>query len=461
MARWNHKISLPSGTKLPQTPRFNQLWKRYKLMQEAGTNLKEVVCNITEVLEQTTGRMAASTERATQQFEGASERSANHIEDALCSIIGRLKNETMGLGDQVAKVTIAAGDDSRRQIISAGSELAESLSGINLTISQAVEQMRVALQKVAAEMANTESGIAVHVESISQLSQATKETEVAMTGTARTMREAAAPLAEGSRLIAEATRSISDATGNAERSIASAQAQIINIGQLLENTLQTTTQQWINYEQRPWTSKEPDRRLRETIQSLLEFLGDPRINKDAWVRSDETARSIIIRWLAKATLKQFLKVVDRVAAKHQWDYRRAFWSAYIEGQFVSNSWVAFGTEGAEVATRLAKSSDDKLMRQFATLGKAGSNQAVLLLQIHDLIIADWSHNGRLRIWRRGNSSAPEFGSASYIASQLRANPEFEIAHLPPDGWQAKAEAYIRRHTGIKLLQVDYMPRSRG
>src|SRR5262249_20037938 len=29
MARWNHKISLPSGTKLPQTSRFNQLWKRY------------------------------------------------------------------------------------------------------------------------------------------------------------------------------------------------------------------------------------------------------------------------------------------------------------------------------------------------------------------------------------------------------------------------------------------------
>jgi hypothetical protein len=168
---------------------------------------------------------------------------------------------------------------------------------------------------------------------------------------------------------------------------------------------------------------------------------------------------VIIRWLAKATLEQFLKVVDRVAAKHQY-YRKAFWSAYIEKQFVSNSWVAFGAEGAEVARRLAETSGDKLMRQFATLGRSGSDQAVLLLQIHDLIIADWSHNGRLRIWRRGNSSAPEFGSASYIASQLRASPEFEIAHLPPDGWQPKAEAYIRRQTGIKLVQADY-PRRRG
>jgi hypothetical protein len=32
MARWNHKISLPSGTKLPQTRRFNQLWKRYNTL---------------------------------------------------------------------------------------------------------------------------------------------------------------------------------------------------------------------------------------------------------------------------------------------------------------------------------------------------------------------------------------------------------------------------------------------
>ena len=55
MARWNHKISLPSGTKLPQTPRFNQLWKRYDdplliaagrrnpLVRRRGVKLAELV----------------------------------------------------------------------------------------------------------------------------------------------------------------------------------------------------------------------------------------------------------------------------------------------------------------------------------------------------------------------------------------------------------------------------------
>ena len=125
---------------------------------------------------------------------------------------------------------------------------------------------------------------------------------------------------------------------------------------------------------------------------------------------------------------------------------------------MTNAWVAFGVNGAQVARKIAESTADSLMRRFGTLGGAGADQAVLLLSIGDLIIADWSHNGRLRIWRKGNPSAPEFNLGSYIASSLRTDSEFDIVHYPPDGWQSKAEAYIRRHTGIKLLESEYFPR---
>ena len=212
----------------------------------------------------------------------------------------------------------------------------------------------------------------------------------------------------------------------------------------------------------PWTNRIPDQNMRQRVQSfLLDKLSDPRIDRGAWLGVDDAARDVMIRWLAQATLEQFLKVVDRVAAKHQWDYRRAFWNAYIEKRVVANAWVAFGSNGAQVARRIAESTADSLMRRFATLGGSGADQAVLLLSIGDLIIADWSHNGRLRIWRRGNPSAPEFNLPSYVASDLRADSEFDTVHLPPDGWQGKAEAYIRRHTGIKLLESEYMPRRMG
>lgn len=211
----------------------------------------------------------------------------------------------------------------------------------------------------------------------------------------------------------------------------------------------------------PFTSQDPDQEIRTKIQSyLLDTFSDPRIDRGAWVGTDETARDVMIRWLAQATLEQFLRVVDRVAPKHQWDYRRAFWGAYIKKRMVGNAWVAFGSNGAHVARQIADRTDDKLMRRFAKLGGANADQAVLMLSIGDLVIADWSHNGRLKIWRRGNETAPELSMPSYVAHDLRADSDFDTVHLPPDGWQRRAEVYIRRHTGINLSEAEYMPSRR-
>jgi hypothetical protein len=211
----------------------------------------------------------------------------------------------------------------------------------------------------------------------------------------------------------------------------------------------------------PWTQKDPSEKVRQRIQNyLLDTLGDPRIDRGSWVGTQVSAREVLIRWLAHATLEQFLKVVDRVAPPHQWDYRRAFWSAYIEKGVVANAWVAFGSSGAQVANQIATRSADNLMRRFGRLTGGGADQAVLLLSIGDLVIADWSHNGRLRIWRRGNKQAPEFNSNAYLASDLRADSDFETVHLPPDGWQRKTEDHIRRHTDIRVSEAEYMPRRR-
>jgi hypothetical protein len=98
------------------------------------------------------------------------------------------------------------------------------------------------------------------------------------------------------------------------------------------------------------------------------------------------------------------------------------------------------------------------MKRFATLGGSGPDQAVLLLSIGDLIVADWSHNGRLRIWRKGNREAPEFSAPVYSAIELRKDSDFDTVHIPADGWQSKAENYIRRYTGIKIAEHEYLPR---
>jgi hypothetical protein len=211
----------------------------------------------------------------------------------------------------------------------------------------------------------------------------------------------------------------------------------------------------------PFLNRDPAPNIRQRIQSyLLEGMSDPRIDRGAWLGTDESACSVMIRWLAQATLEQFLKVVDHVAPKHQWDYRRRFWNAYIKKGMVANAWVAFGSNGAQVARQIAETTADELMRRFAMLVGVSSNHAVLLLSIGDLVIADWSHSGRLRIWRSGNDAAPKFSRPSYAAKDLRTGSDFDVVHNPPDSWQRRAEDYIRRHTGISLSETEYMPRGR-
>jgi archaellum component FlaC len=220
------------------------------LLQSAGDNLNGMASKLSDALERTMGAITDGTTRASKQFEEASHRSAGRIEEAISCIASRLQSEAAGLSAQVVKETVAAGNDSRKRIIEAGAELASSVSEINGKLSQAVDNIRMALQHVASEIARAEQGIGAHVGSISLLTQGTKDSENAMSGAARSMREAGAPIAESSRLIAEGTRRMSEATGSAERSIHMAQAQIDGIGQRLEGALTSMTQQWINYEQR-------------------------------------------------------------------------------------------------------------------------------------------------------------------------------------------------------------------
>ena len=126
----------------------------------------------------------------------------------------------------------------------------QQLTSVGDQLAAAVSRMREGVDAAVREMANIERGIAHHVGAISQLSKAAQDTETAMLGTARSMREAGVPLVDSSQLIAEASRTISNATSSVERSITGAQTEIRNIAQLLHTTLEATARQWQDYEQR-------------------------------------------------------------------------------------------------------------------------------------------------------------------------------------------------------------------
>jgi hypothetical protein len=209
----------------------------------------------------------------------------------------------------------------------------------------------------------------------------------------------------------------------------------------------------------PWRNRDPAEEVKQCIRAaLLDTLNDPRIAHAEWAGVSDKAKRVMFRWLARASLEQFLAVVDHTAIRHQWEFRRAFWGAYIDRNHVHDAWVAFGSTGTARAKQLAQEMEDPGMLSFSSLKGGSPNQAVLLLQIGELIVADWSHNGTLRIWREQHQRAPKLYNGEYQAVALRQVADFDQRHT--GDWQRYARDFIAEHTGIRIAVHEYMPRGR-
>ena len=216
----------------------------------------------------------------------------------------------------------------------------------------------------------------------------------------------------------------------------------------------------------PWRRDEPSAEVKKLLERFFDSaFGDPRFQRERWQGSSDAAKDVRMRWLAEKDLEFFFKVVDNsTGRKDQWKYRRAFWSAYVGKGHTKGSWIAFGPN-AQVAARQAASDEattEDRKPNYGRLSGGDSRHSVLFLRIGSLVIADWSFNGRLRIWHETNPQAPSFYQTEehYQNFTVRRGADFELIHFPvngPGNWQGKAQKIIRRHTGIQLAENDYMP----
>lgn len=211
----------------------------------------------------------------------------------------------------------------------------------------------------------------------------------------------------------------------------------------------------------PWISITPNPDIKTKIQSfLIDCFGDPRLGKTSWNGVNEEAMRVIRGWLVESSLKQFLDVVDELAVEHQWQYRRKFWLAYFNKNHISDAWVAFANNGEYKALEIAKRTNDNSWLSFGEFdGSGDQNHAVLILRIGDVIIADYSHNGKCRIWNRGNKKAPTPYASRYgHADLMYGNADSEYRHVgsPNHVWQGRVADKIAETTGIRLNEKDYM-----
>jgi hypothetical protein len=109
---------------------------------------------------------------------------------------------------------------------------------------------------------------------------------------------------------------------------------------------------------------EPAPALQEPVRRLLlNWVGDPRLNQQRWSEVGEKGTALMRRWLARASLDLFFRLIDQQhPSGSHWPYRRAFWFAYLEKGVITDAWLALGTDAYNSATAV---------RELGNLCKSG------------------------------------------------------------------------------------------
>ncbi|MES1928846.1 hypothetical protein SADO_06317 [Salinisphaera dokdonensis CL-ES53] len=216
----------------------------------------------------------------------------------------------------------------------------------------------------------------------------------------------------------------------------------------------------------PFRQITPSASIREPIQRfLMDILGDPRLARGQWHGVDPEAREVLLRWLVNTTLKDFFRIVSLASkrdanADRMWPYRDAFWSAYLNKKVIDNAWVVLGSEIRQSAQSALSQLDKSAYGALSSGSGSQPSHAVLILQIGELIITEWSHSGKYRAWHVDDTQGPKFYRPRYRRDQLIQNPLFEGSHHHAEGgsWQRALAREIHNRTGIQVTEKEFMPR---
>lgn len=174
---------------------------------------------------------------------------------------------------------------------------------------------------------------------------------------------------------------------------------------------------------------------------------------------------MVLGWLVEDTLDDFFQLLeytsqgDEVASRH-WRFRKAFWSAYLRAGLIQDAWVVLAHEVDEEA-RHRLNMDRKGYGRFVRGGGFQKNHAVLIMRIGHLVITEWSHSGKFRVWNEGQTGTepPWFYQPRYTREQLISEASYEGSHGGSEHgtWQRRLASYIHDETGIKFRDAALLP----
>lgn len=199
---------------------------------------------------------------------------------------------------------------------------------------------------------------------------------------------------------------------------------------------------------------------------LFKTMGDPRDVQDektlCWIAVDKKAKDIFLSWLKKNDLNLFFTVIskavrDSYASEDMWEYRKNFWEQYLDAMYYTR--VFLGPRAEEIAKRM---NLDRQSMGFGRLKASGDQlRSLLMFSIGDYVFIEVSHNGRLRIWKRGQEPLPfyepkfTYHTYSYshdVVSAGNVVEQFNHSGKEVGSWQGKVRSWIRIHCHVSVKQ---------
>ena len=190
----------------------------------------------------------------------------------------------------------------------------------------------------------------------------------------------------------------------------------------------------------------------QCIKIFYSRLGDPRFNNSRlnWRGVSQKSQEIFCHWLSEKDLEVFFKIIKQTALDHMWRHREKFWRAYLP--HIVNTKIFLGPSARYVAANL-----EGVKLHYGNLQKAEDNQSIFVFQIERYIFSEWSHNGKLRIYRTNNAATNFFEYNSITRQNLTENFIFEQTHHSPKSysWQKKISDWMLKHCNIYKTERDW------
>jgi hypothetical protein len=207
--------------------------------EDAAAKFTSEIADAALGLRDTSAQMAGVIERAVADIGRAAETASE-----------RVTEETAGVGKALIAGAAAAGEEANGAIKAAAERSAEALLAVADELQRSVRAMGSDLDRAAYEMREVDKSLLAYRDTIERVTGTARDTEAAMTGAARAIREASAPLTTAGQTMAASSRRIGDAIDKAVVSIQASEGHTRVLADRISTTLEQVSRTWADYEKR-------------------------------------------------------------------------------------------------------------------------------------------------------------------------------------------------------------------